>query len=114
MGTRGTLEVLHMGAAKLCQRGAMCLLCMEQTEYFRRRVLRDRPYVRLEWCEKAVIEPEFVEVQADRRIRHWIFIRELGRYLRVITLPDGVTLHNAFPDRSFKPERHATRILQRN
>jgi hypothetical protein len=25
-----------------------------------------------------------------------------GRALRVITLPDGVTVHNAFPDRDFK------------
>ena len=38
----------------------------------------------------------------DGRIRHWIFIAELGRYLRVVTLEDGETVHNAFPDRDFK------------
>jgi hypothetical protein len=26
-----------------------------------------------------------------------------GRYLRVITLRDKLTIHNAFPDRGYKP-----------
>jgi hypothetical protein len=29
---------------------------------------------------------------------------ELGKHLRVVSLSDGETLHNAFPDRSCKPE----------
>jgi hypothetical protein len=35
----------------------------------------------------------------------WYFpVAELeGRYLRVVTLEDKVTIHNAFPDRGFKP-----------
>jgi hypothetical protein len=77
---------------------------MKQTEYFRRRVLQQRPYVKLEWCEQAVENPDFTERQADGRIRHWRYVKELGKYLRVITLEDGETLHNAFPDRSFRPE----------
>ena len=32
-----------------------------------------------------------------------LMIAAIGRHLRVVTLPDGVTLHNAFPDRRFKP-----------
>jgi hypothetical protein len=61
-------------------------------------------YIRLEWCAAAVENPVRREVQApDGRIRHWIWIDELGRYLRVVTLPDGVTVHNAFPDRRFVP-----------
>ena len=75
---------------------------MKQTEYFKHRVLAQRPYIRLEWCQAAVDNPDFKETQADGRIRHWRFIPELGKYLRVITLADGRTLHNAFPDRSFK------------
>ena len=44
------------------------------------------------------------EVQPeDGCIRHWVWVGEIGHYLRVVTLPDGVTLHNAFPDRRFKP-----------
>jgi hypothetical protein len=30
-------------------------------------------------------------------------VQELGYYLRVVTLEDGITIHNAFPDRRFKP-----------
>jgi hypothetical protein len=30
--------------------------------------------------------------------------REQGKFLRVILLPDGETVHNAFFDRSFKGE----------
>jgi hypothetical protein len=74
------------------------------TDYFRKDVLAKRPYLRLEWCLAALSQPIRREIQAeDGRIRHWIFIPELDRYLRVVTLPDGVTLHNAFPDRRFKP-----------
>jgi hypothetical protein len=38
------------------------------------------------------------------RYRFWTAIPELdGRYLRVVTLEDKVTVHNAFPDRRFRP-----------
>lgn len=77
---------------------------MQFTPYFRRRVLQQRPYIRPEWCEQAVREPAYKETQPDGRIRHWIYIEELGKHLRVITLADGETLHNAFPDRNFKLE----------
>lgn len=33
---------------------------------------------------------------------HWIFVEDLGKYLRVVTLEDGETVLNAFPDRNFK------------
>jgi len=41
-------------------------------------------------------------IQADGRIRKWVKIVEEGKVLRVILLPDGQTVHNAFFDRSFK------------
>jgi hypothetical protein len=77
---------------------------MKQTSYFQNRVLKQRPYIKLDWCEQTVNDPERSEIQPDGRIRHWRFIVELGKYLRVITLSDGETLHNAFPDRRFKPK----------
>ena len=41
--------------------------------------------------------------QQDGRIRRWAPIDEMGgRYLRVVLLPDGETVHNAFFDRGFK------------
>jgi hypothetical protein len=85
-------------------KGSSIVFHMKQTDYFRRRVLQQRPYIKLEWCEKAVRQPEHIEVQPDGRIRHWLFVPQLGKHLRVITLEDGQTLHNAFPDRGFKPE----------
>jgi hypothetical protein len=43
-----------------------------------------------------------VERQPDGRLRYWAAIEELGgRILRVVTLNDGETIHNAFPDRDF-------------
>jgi hypothetical protein len=43
-------------------------------------------------------------VQADGRIRRWVQIPEMeNRFLRVVLLPDGETVHNAFFDRGFVP-----------
>ena len=45
--------------------------------------------------------PEHTEVQENGRIRLWGYIEEIEKYLRVITLEDGETVHNAMPDRNF-------------
>ena len=73
------------------------------TRYFRENVLRKRPYIKAEWIERAR-EGEYVarEVQPDGRIRVWLYIPEESRYLRVVFLEDGETVHNAFYDRGFK------------
>ena len=77
---------------------------MQTTDYFRNEVMVKRPYIKTEWIELAIAAPVKKEVQAsDARIRHWVWIAELGRYLRVVTLEDGTTVHNAFPDRRFTP-----------
>ena len=73
------------------------------SRYFQNEVLVKRPYIRVEWCLSAIQSPLSKETQPDGRIRHWLYIEELDKYLRVVTLPDGVTLHDAFPDRRFKP-----------
>jgi len=44
------------------------------------------------------------EEQPGGRVRYWTFVNELGKYLRVVTLADGETVHNAFPDRGFREE----------
>ena len=74
---------------------------MKTTRYFEEQVLRKRPYIQREWCERALREAVHHEVQPDGRIRYWIFIPELRKYLRVVTLEDGETIHKAFPDRDF-------------
>lgn len=73
------------------------------TDYFRNDVLKKRVYIRVEWCVEAINAAIRREIQNDGRIRHWIYVPELGKYLRVVTLEDGETIHNAFPDRRFKP-----------
>jgi hypothetical protein len=50
--------------------------------------------------------PEHEEIQGDDRIRRWCKIPDAGdKYLRVVLLEDGETVHNAFFDRSFKGGR---------
>ena len=76
---------------------------MKTTAYFdviRRR--RDREGIKNEWIERAIEKPVRQFVQVDGRIRRWVQIPEMNnRYLRVILLPDGETVHNAFFDRRF-------------
>lgn len=79
-------------------------MSVQTTAYFRDDVMLKRPYIRAEWIELALANPFRREVQPeDGRVRHWVWIDELQRYLRVVTLEDGQTVHNAFPDRRFKP-----------
>lgn len=74
------------------------------TPYFENSVLRKRPFLRKEWCIRALQHPMRVERQENNRYRFWVQLPELGgRYLRVITLADQVTIHNAFLDRGFRP-----------
>jgi len=45
-----------------------------------------------------------VEPQEGDRYRFWGKVDELqGRFLRVVTLSDKLTIHNAFLDRRFRP-----------
>ncbi len=76
---------------------------MKTTAYFEESVKKRRPYLKNEWIESVITNPIRQEVQANGRIRYWAYIDELGKYLRVVTEPDGVTVHNAFPDRGFIP-----------
>ncbi len=74
------------------------------TRYFENEVLRKRPYIKKEWCERVLEDPVKFEKQENNRYRFWAPVEEIGgRYLRVITLEDKMTIHNAFPDRGFKP-----------
>jgi hypothetical protein len=76
----------------------------QYTEYFENEVLRKRPYLRKEWCIQVIENPIKVERQEHNRFRFWGEIKELGNLiLRVVTLDDKKTIHNAFPDRRFKP-----------
>jgi hypothetical protein len=76
---------------------------MKTTGYFEEQVLRKRSYIKRSWCEAVLKNYIRKEIQAEnKRIRYWAYIPELGKHLRVVTLEDGETVHNAFPDRNFK------------
>jgi hypothetical protein len=51
----------------------------------------------------VLANPYRIERQADGRVRYWGWVVRLRRWLRVVTLEDGRTVHNAFLDRRFKP-----------
>ena len=64
----------------------------------------DRAGIKLEWIERVVSSPVKEAIQEDGRIRRWAPVAEFdNRYLRVVLLEDGETVHNAFFDRRFTP-----------
>ena len=77
---------------------------MKFTPYFQHvRTRPDRSAIQIEWIELTVAEPDAEQTQEDGRLRRWKKIDAAGgRYLRVILLEDGETVHNAFFDRRFR------------
>jgi len=75
------------------------------TQYFLMTRMRpDRALIRDEWIELAISSPVREHIQADGRIRRWAKVPEMGdKYLRVVLLQDGQTVHNAFFDGRFQP-----------
>jgi hypothetical protein len=76
---------------------------MKTTRYFDfRRQTPDRVDIRDEWIQRVLAEAKHSAVQGDGRIRVWGQIAEAGgKWLRVVVLDDGQTVHNAFFDRDF-------------
>jgi len=76
---------------------------MKFTEYFLyTRNRPDRSGIKEEWIQNAMDNPLRTEIQKDGRIRKWVYVKDVDRYLRIILLSDGVTVHNAFFDRGFQ------------
>ena len=77
---------------------------MKTTRYFEEQVLRKRPYLRREWIEAIVAAPARRELQEDGRSRLWGPATSAGveRWLRIVLLDDGETVHNAFFDRGYR------------
>ncbi len=78
---------------------------MKTTRYFDNiRKRPDRAGIRDGWIAEAIARPAHERVQADGRIRRWVRVEAAGgRWLRVVLLADGETVHNAFFDRGFEP-----------
>ncbi|MBM3649528.1 MAG: hypothetical protein FJX11_17250 [Alphaproteobacteria bacterium] len=81
---------------------------MKTTRYFDEQVIRKRPYIDRRWCVDVLANPVRRQEQADGRVRFWGIVAQSGgarpRYLRVVTLADGETVHNAFFDRGFRED----------
>lgn len=81
---------------------------MKATRYFTEQVMRKRPYLTAAMCEAVLAAPILRVDQIDGRVRFWGPARlpddDKPRILRVITLADGETVHNAFMDRDFQVE----------
>jgi hypothetical protein len=81
---------------------------MKTTRYFEEQVLRKRPYLQREWIAATLVDPLRREPQDDGRIRFWSRVDLEGEgksyILRVVTLEDGETVHNAFFDRNYRED----------
>ena len=75
---------------------------MKSTHYFQQFARQKHPEIEESWIERTLANPLKKEHQANKRIAYWGNIAEAdGRVIRVITLEDGETVHNAFFDRNF-------------
>ena len=76
-----------------------------RTRYFENSVAKrpDRRGITPEMILSVLESPYRAERQTTGRIRRWGRIVEQNRWLRVVTLEDGETVHTAFLDRDFEP-----------
>jgi hypothetical protein len=74
---------------------------VKSTRYVQEQVLRKHPYLKAEWRESDLRDRIRIEHEDDGRGRHWAPVAGRSRHLRVVTLDDGETVHNAFPDRRY-------------
>lgn len=66
------------------------------------RTRLDGIIIRDEWIQRAIRSPLSKMRQEDGRLRRWAQIPEMeNRYLRLILLEAGETVHHAFFDRRF-------------
>lgn len=76
-----------------------------RTRYFAPEVMArpDRRSIDLADVARAVRQPARKARQSDGRVRQWYWVVDRQRWLRVVTEPDGETVHDAFWDRNFTP-----------
>jgi hypothetical protein len=78
------------------------MIRLKTTDYFDNFASQKHPEVQQEWIQYVLLNPVKTEKQSNNRISYGGNILEAeNRVLRVITLEDSVTVHNAFFDRNF-------------
>ena len=72
----------------------------QYTDYFKRTQNRpDRKYIKKSWITETLEQPQGVKMQDNSRVSYWRYINSQRKVLRVITLNDRRTIHNAYYDR---------------
>jgi len=76
-----------------------------RTRYFAIEVMArpDRRGIDLADIARVLTQPARRQRQPDGRVRYRYWVAGRQRWLRVVTEPDGETVHNAFWDRNFEP-----------
>lgn len=76
-----------------------------RTQYFANSVAArpDRRGIDPAMILSVLEHPHRTERQSTGRVRHWGWVPASNRWLRVVTLEDGETVHTAFLDRGFQP-----------
>ena len=71
---------------------------MKTTRYYQEDILPERPYLKIyaHYVELAMVVPMSTKIQNDGRIQYWIYVPEEDKYLRVVALADGETLHTTY------------------
>ena len=83
---------------------------MKVTAYFRDVVRKKHPEIEIAWILRVMEAPVKQRLQSDGRHVLWGLVPEAGnRALRVITLEDRETVHNAFFDRGFLRQQARSR-----
>ena len=98
---RVSSSVVENRASGACRDASAEFSCrsVKVTTYFRfTRTRPDRVDINQRWIEAAIATPIAQVVQSDGRIRRWVYVPERARYLGVVLLADGETVHNAFFD----------------
>jgi len=77
-------------------------IIIKYTKHFIDDVFPKRPYLTDELLLDIIEDPIKTEIQLDDKIRLWGFSSVHNKYVRIILLEDGETIHTAFFDRNFK------------
>ena len=75
---------------------------MKFTSHFINDVKPKRPYLDDQLLSVIIVNPIKKEIQDDNKIKLCGYSSKHNKYVRIILLEDGITIHTAFFDRNFK------------
>lgn len=75
---------------------------MKYSNHFINDVLPKRPYLTESLLSDILDQKLRIELQENGRMKIWGYSSEYEKYVRVVLMEDGETIHTAFFDRNFK------------